>query len=227
MQPVKRKRVVLTLEEKLEVIQFRDYGRNVKKSTRNPLAITNQVFSLHASFTGYSIDKIAEKYNIGSSTVSEIYKKRVEIENAVEKTKMLGVKRKTLKEGKKGPAFENELYNFYLNRSDQGIQTTKADLLQQAKEMDQINSNQSEGDSWNPTQTWLRGFCDRYGIKIDSNQHIAKEEVIQIERNQDQEAKIALESAEFLLNFMDKGDFLLKDIITVRLVRDKIASELG
>lgn len=144
----------------------------------------------------------------------------MEIENAVEKSKLLGMKRKTLKEVKKEvpPELEDELYNFCQSRAEHGIQTTKADLLNHAKEIDQ-------DQEWSLTNSWVKGFCERYSLKIDANHILEKDLIIQFDRTTtDEETKIALKSAEFLLNFIDsKGDlFLLKDIITVRMIRDRI-----
>lgn len=104
-------------------------------------------------YTGYSIDKIAEKYNIGASTVSEIYKKRVEIENAVEKSKLLGVKRKTLKQGKR-PNLEEELSGWIQSLTNQGIFPHKSDIFIRAREIDKQN-NPDELDSWT-SETWFR-----------------------------------------------------------------------
>lgn len=105
---------------------------------------------------------------------------------------------------------------------NQGILPQKADIFTRAREIDKQN-NPTEFD-WSPSNTWFKGFCDRYGFKLDSSSHhIAKEESIHIEGQQD--SKLALESAEYLLAYMDSRDFALKDIITVRMVRDKIANE--
>lgn len=48
-----------------------------------------------------SIDRIAQQFNIGGSTVSEIYKRRTDIECAVKRNKTTGKNRKTMKEGSK------------------------------------------------------------------------------------------------------------------------------
>lgn len=213
----KRKRVVLTLEDKLEVAQDREAG----KISCFPLLTfngrTKKLFTLtFSSSEGFSVDTIAEKFNIGASTVSEICKRRFEIEQALEKNKMNGVlkNRKTLREPSK-PVVETELYNWYL---DQDVKPTQNDLIEKAKEIN-VQLNQEEGDEdeeecWNPTKGWLFRFKERYGIKAETRQP-AEQRTWQT----------ALEAAEYLLDYINTRDFLLKDVITVRMIRDKIASE--
>lgn len=102
------------------------------------------------SFAGLSVETIAEKYNIGSSTVSEICKRRAQIVNAVEKSKISGQgkTKKTLRESTK-PLVEGELHSWYLDQMDQEVLPSAADLIQKAKEINlQIGS---EEEDWNPS----------------------------------------------------------------------------
>ena len=206
----KRKRVVLTLEDKLEVAVDREAGK-FNFTFFNKLLINLNFLTL----SGLSVDAIAEKYNIGASTVSEIYKRRAEIEQALEKNRMKGVlkSRKTLRESSK-PLVETELYNWYLGLD---IKPTQTEFIEKAKEIN-IQLNHDEGDEedecWNPSKGWLMRFKERYGIKSEPKAP-----------TEQKTWQSALDAAEYLLEYINNRDFLLKDVITVRMIRDKIASE--
>lgn len=168
---------------------------------------------------GNSIDSIAEKYNIGSSTVSEICKRKLEIETAVEKNKSAGFGkiRKTLRESNK-PLVESELASWYHSQLEHDIKPSGSILIQKAKEINLqlIDQGEAEPDvEWNPTKGWLMRFKERYGIKSETKQPDQKPATWQS----------ALDAAEFLLEYINERDFLLKDVITVRMIRDRIASE--
>lgn len=147
--------------------------------------------------------------------MSEICKRRAEIEQALEKNKTNGVmkNRKTLREPSK-PLIETELYNWYL---DQDQKPSQNDFIEKAKEIHSqiIHEGDDEGDYWNPTKGWLIRFKERYGIKTESKPPGEQQKTWQT----------ALEAAEYLLDYINTRDFLLKDVITVRMIRDKIASE--
>lgn len=162
-----------------------------------------------------SNDSIAEKYNIGVSTASEIYKRRKEIESAVENSQNTGIslKRKTLREASK-PLVEQELYSWYL---EQDFNVSQMELIEKAKEINYMLNQESEEDlePWNPTKGWLIRFKERYGIKSATSN-----------KNEEQKSHTsALEAAEYLLDYINKRDYLLKDVITVRMIRDRIAIE--
>lgn len=140
----------------------------------------------------------------------------------VEKNKLIGSSgQKTIKEGKKA-MLEEELFNWYLEQKEQGIFPTANELKDQAKVINQKNIGFEE---WNPTKGWLAGFKDRYGIKTEPYQapHDVKEEI----HPEKSPWQVALESASVLLDFIDSHDFPLKDVITVRMIRDKIADDLN
>ncbi|CRK87313.1 CLUMA_CG001115, isoform A [Clunio marinus] len=181
----KRKRVVLTLEEKLEVVNYRDQG--------------------------LSVESIAEKFNIGISTVSEIVKRRDLIEQAVNNRIGATSKRKTMRAPKKHDV-ETELYNWYLKQKQthQPIQTQ--DLFEEAT---RINSRLYDEDDWLPTNGWLSRFKERYGIGKIS---------LKSDKPEKKRWDDALDAAEYLLDYMNTRDFVLKDIITVRMIRDRIAN---
>lgn len=132
----------------------------------------------------------------------------------MEKSQINGnsLKRKTLRETSK-PLVEQELYSWYL---EQDVNVTNAELVEKAKEINyMLNQDSDDPEDWNPTKGWLVRFIDRYGIKLAS-----------AARSEEQKAHdAALEAAEYLLDYINKRDYLLKDVITVRMIRDKIASE--
>lgn len=82
--------------------------------------------------------------------------------------------------------------------------------------MQLVEQGEIETDvDWNPTKGWLMRFKERYGIKAEAKQLEQKPATWQT----------ALEAAEFLLEYINERDFLLKDVITVRMIRDKIKTE--
>lgn len=140
----------------------------------------------------------------------------------VEKNKSLGTAsgRKTLKEGK-NPALEDDLFNWFVQQKEEGISPSQNELIARARELNQLNYGNDI--TWHPTKGWLSGFKERYGIKIEQLQQFRNREtqIVNAEKNSFQ---VALESAEFLLEFMDTQNFPLKEVITVRMIRDKIAN---
>lgn len=65
---------------------------------------------------------------------------------------------------------------------------------------------------------WVVRFKERFGIKSDPTPKEPKTSELS-------NAQLALEAAEHLLEYINNRDFLLKDVITVRMIRDRIASE--
>lgn len=139
----------------------------------------------------------------------------------MEKGKLVGnVKRKTLKEGRK-PIVEDQLYFWFM---EQRVPPRKSEIFEKAREVDQQHSKNAEV-CWIPSTSWYKGFCARYGINEPRDQIMMEEEVSQIDSIDHD--RTALESAEFLLSYMDSREFALKDIITLRMIRDKIANEFS
>lgn len=124
---MKRKRVVLTLEEKLEVVKLREEG--------------------------VPIERIAAQFNIGGSTVSEIFKRRSDIEVAVENNRKTGKVRKTLKESTR-PEIEHVLYDWFLEQRDVGLKPGLLDIMDKAKVIHSEMSQETENEhhEWNPTK---------------------------------------------------------------------------
>lgn len=111
---------------------------------------------------------------------------------------------------------EAELACWYNNQLKNHIKPSGGNLIQRAKEINLQLIEQEEIDAdvdWNPTKGWLMRFKERYGIKAEAKQPEQKP------------ATTALEAAEFLLEYINERDFLLKDVITVRMIRDKIKNE--
>lgn len=77
-----------------------------------------------------------------------------------------------------------------------------------------------DDNAWEPTTIWLRKFKDRYGLKEETSKDNYQSETETLSFDS------ALNAAEYLLNFMNARDnFPLKDVITVRMIRDRIVSE--
>lgn len=151
--------------------------------------------------------------------MSEICKRKLEIEKAVAKNKTAGIGkiRKTLRESSK-PLVESELASWYHDQLENNVKPTGNDLIKRARDINIQLIAQGEieaEETWNPTKGWLMRFKERYGIKAETKQSEQKPSASQT----------ALEAAEFLLEYINERDFLLKDVITVRMIRDKIMSE--
>lgn len=213
----KRKRVVLTMEEKLEVILDRDAGeQNVERSERGKFNLRQISYLL-----GLSVEKIATKYNIGASTASEICKRRTDIEDAVEKDRLTGKIRKTLKDAMK-PQVEIHLAEWYkIQKERYSIIPSNKEIIEKAKEINADLRQDDQPEDWNPSSGWLARFKDRFSITSGTTRiyQPAPEEPIK------QSWNAALDAAEFLLEYINGRDFPLKDVITVRMIRDKIAAE--
>lgn len=114
------------------------------------------------------------------------------------------------------PLVETELYNWYQEQLSLNERPAQSELLQKAKEINsQISSSEIDED-WNPTKGWLMRFKERFGIRPDTKPVEPKSSDWS-----------ALDAAEFLLEYVsdDRRDFLLKDVITLRMIRDKIKCE--
>lgn len=218
-QPTKRKRVVLTLEEKMEVIKMVDHG--------NPLEL------------------ISQSFNIGMSTIKDIINRRSKIESAVTKDRKFGHNRKVLKEGRK-PEMEEQLYNYVCEQNKNGRMLTNKDLLEVAGV---LNQNLYK-EKWVPSKGWLGKFKARYCLnnrtneqnqiieitsedqdgQMDDGVDMIEEETpvvhVTIDKKQPQVCEInAASAADILLEFMTEHNYPLKEIITMRIMRDKIQSD--
>lgn len=174
------------------------------------------------------------------TTVKDIVGRRGKIEQAVSKNRYLGVTRKVLKEGMK-PDVEEELYSYAANKIDSGHSLTSKDLIEKASSINLKLYNQK----WTPSKGWLGKFKARYNLSSkqlqkDDDQTIIIEdpenETIEVDcsslvdqsltQNHEKVEKVTkisvLSAADVLLDFMNENDFPLKEIITVRVIRDKL-----
>lgn len=112
------------------------------------------------------------------------------------------------------------MFAWYLDQKEKDLTPNSAEFMEKAREFNlKIHENE---ELWRPSKSWLVGFKERYGIPKyqQQAQPLDEEEVLEKDSFQ-----IALESANFLLEFIDSHNFPLKDVITVRMIRDKIANE--
>lgn len=163
--------------------------------------------------SGLSINTIATKYNIGVSTVSEMCKREADIKLAAEQDRKNGKRRKTLKEATK-PQVEELLHVWVQEQLDQGVNPRKEDIVDKAKEINvQLTKDSAVEEDWTPSKGWINRFKERYSIKQEPK---LREENVW---------STALEAAEYLLEYINNRDYQLKDVITVRMIRDRIAAE--
>lgn len=177
---------------------------------------------------GLSYDLIGKQFNIGTTTVKDIISRRQKIQLAV--SKGFGLSRKTLKEGKK-PKVEEKLYSYVVEKIEQGEVVTNQELIGVASIMNQSMYN----EKWLPSNGWLGKFKARYSLK--NSKHFVKEENLsnqevindmpavesEIDDVKDVAKISALNAADILLDFVNEFDFPLKEIITLRIIRDKIS----
>ncbi|KAG5682959.1 hypothetical protein PVAND_012275 [Polypedilum vanderplanki] len=220
---VKRKRVVLTLEEKLEVIALKEQGT--------------------------SLEEISRIYKIGSTTIKDITKNKKKIKEAVDKQRSLGFdkSRKTLTAAKR-PAVEIKLYDWISEQLDNNQIVTNKDILTKAHELSVLIYK----EDWKASKGWLNKFKVRYnltGTKFEKSS-IENEETLIYESKPESPEKIEaideeehiiseqytaedisieltpLYAADFLLNYVSSnGNFPLKEIITLQMIRDRIANQ--
>lgn len=142
-----------------------------------------------------------------------MWKKKADIEQAVEQDRKNGKKRKTLKEPSK-PRVEELLHVWFQEQREHGIQPLKNDIVDKAKEINlQLRGDSSLEEDWTPSKGWINRFRERYNIKAEPK---LREENVW---------STALDAAEYLLDYINSRDYQLKDVITVRMIRDRIAAE--
>lgn len=174
-------------------------------------------------------------------------KKRRQINEAVEKNKALGNTRKTLREGKY-PDVENRLYDWVCTKIEQEEIITNNMLLEKANE---IASEMKELDWSKPSKGWLSKFKNRYSLTAVKEEFISEsicedtddvitlaieepdEEIIEEDKPDTVEiytypvdpvtSQITpLDAADRLLDFVTEHGFPLKEVITLRMIRDRI-----
>lgn len=184
---------------------------------------------------GLSYDSIGKRFNIGMTTIKDIVNRRKKIEEAVAKNKYFGLSRKVLKEGKK-PEVEDQLYSYIIQKTEQGQAITNKDLMEVAGELNLKIHN----ENWTPSKGWLGKFKARYSLVskkfIDSKNDIDisliiedKNSIVAHEMNETESvpnkiSKVSvLSAADVLLDFVNEHDFPLKEVITLRIIRDRIS----
>lgn len=142
-----------------------------------------------------------------------MWKRKADIEQAVEQDRKNGKKRKTMKESSK-PKVEELLHVWIREQREQGIHPIKNDVVEKAKEINvQLRGESSIEEDWTPSKGWIDRFRERYNIKPEPK---LREENVW---------STALDAAEYLLEYINSRDYQLKDVITVRMIRDRIAAE--
>ncbi len=136
---LKRKRVVLTVEQKLEVLKMID------------------------NFTSYTI--ICEKYNIGRSTVSDIKKSREKLLKFTRVIKEMGTSRK-VKVMKLGddPLLDQAVYVWFKQKRMEGVPITGPLLCEKAVVLYKSLHKDAQASDFLASEGWKWRFCKRHGI---------------------------------------------------------------
>jgi len=171
-----------------------------------------------------------------------LLKKRNQINEAVQKNKVFGYSRKTLREGNR-PDVENILYDWVCKKLDQDEVITNNMLLCQATEI----TRDLKQEEWKPSNGWLCKFKHRYNLTAVKEEFVSSNNIIYEENfKEDSEEDISqdlkpetielynyaiepdpsqispLDAADRLLEYVAAHDFPLKEIITLRMIRDRI-----
>lgn len=230
-RPSKRKRVVLSLEVNTSISSFLKFINFHIHQFKEKLEVI-KVFD-----SGLNFESVGKQFNIGTTTVKDIIGRREKIEQAVNKHRHFGLSRKVLKEGKK-PAVEEELYSYIVQKSEQGQRITNRDILDVAS----VLNAKIYQEAWTPSKGWLGKFKARYSLNINSpprddltliveeNKNVIESNEIEVEnpstsnvQGSSQTSKInVINATDVLLDFMHEHDFPLKEIITLKIIRDKI-----
>lgn len=189
---------------------------------------------------GQSCEAVAKLFNIGTTTVKDIMKRKELIKQAIAKDRLFGLNRKVMLLGRK-PDVEEQLYAHIVEKTDNGEIVTNKDLLRHASVLTKAMYN----EDWSPSAGWLLKFKKRYSINTtrvnDTSQEeedslplyeeeyqIDSEEVHIPEESNSRPNKISsqavsvLNACDILLDFMSENNFPLKEIITIRIIKDKI-----
>lgn len=136
----KRKRVVLSLEQKLEVLKLIDRS------------------------TSYSI--ICEKFGIGRSTVSDIKRNRAKLLTFRKELKEMGTKRsvKVMKLGD-DPELEKAVYIWFRQKRMEGVPISGPLLCEKAIELYKTLHKDAKDSDFVASEGWKWRFCKRHGIR--------------------------------------------------------------
>ncbi|XP_051786742.1 jerky protein homolog-like isoform X4 [Erpetoichthys calabaricus] len=142
---VRRKRIVLSIDDKLEIIQ------SLKQGTKASI--------------------LAQRYGVGSSTISDIKKSEAQLQAFAFRMKFTpsGRKRKVMRAGD-DQVLEEALYKWFLQQRLLGAPISGSLMIQKAKQLNsQINGSNSK---FRASSRWLYNFKQRHGIRC---QRIARE----------------------------------------------------
>ena len=133
----KRKRVVLSIDDKIEVLKLIDKG------------------------TSYTV--IMEKYGIGRATVSDIKKKRSSIMDFRRQTKEMGVVR-TVKTMKlvEDPTLDQAVFLWFKQKRAEGIPISGHIICEKTVELSKLLQPDS---NFKASSGWRWRFCQRHGIR--------------------------------------------------------------
>lgn len=159
--------------------------------------------------------------------------------------RQFGRTRKVVNLGRK-PEIEEQLYMYLVAKTEKNEQVCNKDLLERASVLNQELYN----EDWTPSSGWLKKFKYRYCIETKSvndnsiNDDYDDETIFEDEIEMDdqqitstppptcstnQPKKVSnvssvsvLNACDIILDFMSEYDFPLKEIITLRVVKDKM-----
>lgn len=133
----KRKRVLLTLEARLELIERINNGENFLT--------------------------VAKEYNIGRATIRDIYARKDEYINFARNSDSFNaaLRRKTLKRSSLH-VLDTKLYNWFKDQRNSGITVTKAALVENAC---RIHTELGITETFLASDGWIHGFKGRHGIE--------------------------------------------------------------
>ena len=136
----KRKRVVLSLEQKLEVLKLID------------------------SSTSYTV--ICEKFGIGRSTVSDIKRNRTKLLAFRRELKEMGTKRnvKVMKLGD-DPELEKAVYIWFQQKRMEKVPISGPLLCEKAVELYKTLHKDAKESDFVASEGWKYRFCKRHGIR--------------------------------------------------------------
>ena len=135
---VKRKCIVLTLKEKLEIIGMLDTA---------------------------SLSVIAEKYGVGKSTISDIKKNRLKILAFKKEMVDIGLKLKDTKVTKCGnkEKLDKAVYLWFKQKRMEGVPVSGPLLCEKAVQLSKLMFG--DAAQFMASDGWKWRFCKRYGIK--------------------------------------------------------------
>lgn len=154
----------------LESIQRLNNGKKIKttkKRKRTVLSIQQKVEVLQKLDLGISIAKLREQYGIGQTTIYDLRTRKEQILKFYsESNSILGmVKRKTLR-GPQNAALEKLLYEWFCQQCHESVHVTGPMLIERAK---QLHNELKVSIDCEYSSGWLQKFRNRYNIRHSKN----------------------------------------------------------